>query len=137
MLEGDQVTRRELTAGTGQLVGMMDLKQFCQTFVGIKTHPVPIGDGYEHEVEKLFQPGQSQVESLPEESMIDPTERTLDRSNAIRARRLWSFAHHGVKLRPNDGAVHLGLCDLHVQFSAKLCLGKQLHEYHGLCDLHG
>ena len=69
--------------------------------------------------------------------MVDPTEGTVDGSNAIRLRRLRSFDYHGTKLRPNDRAVYLGLCDLHVQFSIKPCFGKQLRKYHGLCDLHG
>jgi len=69
--------------------------------------------------------------------MIDPTERTADGSNTIGPRRLWSFAHHGDKLRPNDRAVYRGLWDLHVQFSVKPRFEKQLRKYHGLCDLHG
>jgi len=38
-------------------VGIADLEQFCQTLVGIKAHAVPIGDGNEHEIQKLFQAG--------------------------------------------------------------------------------
>lgn len=64
LLECDQVAGDEFIAGAGEFVGKADIEKFRQAFVGIKAHPVPIGNRDQHEVEKLLQAGQSLVESL-------------------------------------------------------------------------
>lgn len=91
LLECDQVAGDEFTAGAVEFVGKADIEKFPEPLVGIKAHPVPIGNRDQHEVEEFFQAGQSLVESLAEESMVYPAEGTADGSNAIRPRRLWSF----------------------------------------------
>ena len=74
VLECDQVSIDKFTARAGQFVGVTNIEYFPQAFVGIKAHPVPIRDSNEHQVEKLFQAGQSLIEPLAEKSMVYPTE---------------------------------------------------------------
>jgi hypothetical protein len=33
------------------------VEEFPQTFIGVKTHAIPIGDGNEYEIQKLFDSG--------------------------------------------------------------------------------
>jgi hypothetical protein len=124
ILKCNQVACDKFTAGAGEFVGKADIQQFPQPFVGIKAHPIPIGDSDEHQVEKLFQAGQSMIEPFAEKSMVNPTEGTANGSNAIRPRRLCSFGQHRVKLGRKVCAVYLSLCDLHMQFSLKPRFGK-------------
>ena len=42
-----------------------------RTSGGLRAHTIPVGNGDEHKIEKLLQAGQSLVESLAKESMID------------------------------------------------------------------
>ena len=133
----DQISCHEFITGAGQFVLVMNLEEFPQTFVGIETHAILIGNSDQHQVEKLLHAGQSLIETLPEKPMVNPTEGTADGSDSIRPRRLRSFAHHhAAKLRLKYFAVYRGLCDLHAQFFIKLRFERQLREYHGLCDLH-
>jgi hypothetical protein len=86
--------RREFIAGAEKFVTMANIENFPEAIVRIEAHAILIGNGNENEIEKFFQTRQSLVESLPKEPMIDPTERTIDESNAIRLRRLRSFVEH-------------------------------------------
>ena len=134
-LECDQAPRNEFTAGAGEFVRMADLEHFRQALVGIEADTVAIGNGDEHEIEKLLESSQSQIESLAEESMVYPAEGTADGSNAIGPRRLRSFAQHAARLFPSGPKGYRDLWNLPVQLSLKPRSGKQLRRYHDLCDL--
>jgi hypothetical protein len=124
LLECDQVAGDEFTAGAVEFVGKADIEKFRQPFVGIKADPVPIGNRDQHEVEQLLQASQSLVESLAEESMVDPTEGTADGSNAIRPRRLRSFGHHAARVFVGGLAGYRNLWNLQRDFLSKLVLAN-------------
>ena len=56
-LKGDQAPRNEFIAGASEFMRMANLEYFRQALVGIEADAVPIGNGDEHEVEKLLQAG--------------------------------------------------------------------------------
>ncbi len=57
IFECDQVSRYEFLPGANEFVPVANLEKFPQTFVGIKTYAIPIGNGDQYQVEKLFQAG--------------------------------------------------------------------------------
>ena len=52
-----KLTINQFTACAGEFVWMANLEYFRQALVGIEAHTIPIGNGDEHEVEKLLEPG--------------------------------------------------------------------------------
>lgn len=54
ILECDQVPRNEFIATAGKFVGMANLENLSQAFVGIEAHPFTIGNGDENEILEFF-----------------------------------------------------------------------------------
>jgi hypothetical protein len=50
LLKCDQISRHEFLTGAGEFVLVTNIEEFPQTFVGIKAHPIPIGNSDEHEI---------------------------------------------------------------------------------------
>jgi hypothetical protein len=73
-LEENQASIHQFIARAGEFVLMPNIEDFRQAFVGIETHAILIGNGNENEIEQLFQSGEALVESIAQESMINPTE---------------------------------------------------------------
>ena len=57
IFECDQVSRHEFITGANEFVPVANIEEFSQTFVGIKTYAIPIRNGDQYQVEKLFQAG--------------------------------------------------------------------------------
>jgi hypothetical protein len=53
----DQISRHEFITSASEFVPVTNIEEFPKTFVGIKTHAIPIGNSDEYQVEKLFQAG--------------------------------------------------------------------------------
>lgn len=74
ILECDQVPSDEFAAGAVEFVTMADLEHFPQSLVRIEADALRIGNSNEHKIKKLLDTGQSLVEPLAKESVVNPTE---------------------------------------------------------------
>jgi len=107
IFECDQIPRNEFITCAGKFVVVTDLKQFLQTFIGIKAHTISIRHSDKYQVEELFQSGQFLIETQPKKTMINPTERTADGSDSVRHRWLSSPVLHMLKLKQLCGIINI------------------------------